>query len=201
MISNTIIELEKAFDFFNKEFYEDKLIKPIILVQSAKKRNSLGTCSCGPIWENKDDKTKNNYEITISAEFLNRTLDEILATLLHEMVHLYCSQNEIKDTSNNCVYHNKKFKEEAEKRGLIINHEKTIGWSVTKLNEATIDLIKKCSINDKVFDYYRNSCLGPAKKLSKPMFKYSCPECGLKISHYKEVKLICGNCNVELESR
>jgi hypothetical protein len=198
MISNTIIELEKAFDFFNKEFYENKLIRPVILVQSAKKRNSLGTCSCCPIWENKDDKTKNNYEITISAEFLNRTLDEILATLLHEMVHLYCSQNEIKDTSNNCVYHNKKFKEEAEKRGLIINHKKTIGWSVTKLNEATIDLIKKCSINDKVFDYYRNSCLGPAKKPSKPMFKYSCPKCGLKISHYKEVKLICGNCNVEL---
>lgn len=49
MISNTIIELEKAFGFFNKEFFEDKLIKPIILIQSAKRKNTLGTCSCGPI--------------------------------------------------------------------------------------------------------------------------------------------------------
>jgi len=120
MITKTILELEKIFNLLNKEFFDDKLIKPFILVQSKKKKNTLGTCSVNPIWEKKDKKDDKRYEITLSAEYLNRPVEEILATLLHEMVHLYCSLNNIKDTSNNYVYHNKRFKEEAECRGLII---------------------------------------------------------------------------------
>ena len=33
MITKTILELERIFDLLNKEFFEDKLIKPIIIVQ------------------------------------------------------------------------------------------------------------------------------------------------------------------------
>lgn len=197
MITKTISELERLFDCLNKEYFENKLVRPVILIQSKTKKNTLGTCSNNPVWVNCKNKEKDKkYEITLSAEYLNRTIEEIVATLIHEMVHLYCSQNEIKDTSNNCVYHNKKFKEEAEKRGLIIEKAKTIGWSVTKLNDDTKKLILKFKIDDSVFDYYRHTI-----KISLPkviLNKYECPDCGQKISHYKELNLICGNCKKQM---
>lgn len=200
MITKAIIELDRIFDLLNKEFFENKLIKPVILIQSKTKKNTLGTCSTNPIWKNKYNEEKDcKYEIALSAEYLNRTIEEIVATLLHEMIHLYCSQNEIKDTSNNCVYHNKKFKEEAEKRGLIITKEKTIGWSITTLNDNTKKLILKFKINNSVFDYYRHTI-----KISLPkviLNKYMCHDCGQKISHYKELNLICGNCKKSMEKQ
>ena len=51
-------------------------------------------------------------EINLGAESLKRSVPEIVATLLHEMVHYYCHVNGIQDTSN--TYHNKRFKEECE---------------------------------------------------------------------------------------
>jgi ribosomal protein S27AE len=198
MITKTITELERLFALLNKEFFEGKLIQPMLIVQSKVKKNTLGTCSTNPVWLNRKDEEKDKrYEITLSGEYLNRTNEEIIATLIHEMIHLYCSLNEIKDTSNNCVYHNKKFKEEAEKRGLIIEKDKTIGWSITKLNDATKKLILNFKIDDSAFDYYRNTI-----KISGPkviLNKYVCPDCGQKVSHYKELNLICGTCKQPME--
>jgi ribosomal protein S27AE len=198
MITKTILELDRIFDLLNKEFFEDKLIKPIILIQSKTKKNTLGTCSVNPIWKNRHNEEKDcKYEITLSAEYLNRTTEEIVATLIHECIHLYCSLNAINDTSNNHVYHNKKFKEEAEKRGLIIEKDKTIGWSLTKLNDTTKKLILKFNIDNSVFDYYRHTIKIEAPKVI--LNKYACPDCGQKVSHYKELNLICGNCKKVME--
>ena len=132
-----INELYRVFDLLNEKLFNKKLEIPVMLIQSRRK-NILGTCSVNRIWANKNSKkAKKNYEITLSAENLDRPIEEIVATLLHEMIHLHCSLNNIKDTSNNHVYHNKKFKEEAEKYGLIISYAQTIGWSVTILKDET----------------------------------------------------------------
>lgn len=190
-------ELYRIFALLNKAFFQDKLEEPFILIQS-KKKNILGTCSVNRIWEHKNEEVQKKYEITITAENLNRPVNSIVGTLLHEMVHLHNALNEIKDTSNNFVYHNKRFKQEAEDRGLVITHSKTIGWSVTTLKPETEVLIQKFNINEEVFSYYRKSfTLGSAKKVI--LNKYQCPECEMKISNYKEVNLICGDCNKGLE--
>jgi len=201
MIQKAIKESYKIFDEFNRNFYNNKLVTPIILIQSKTKKYILGTCSNHPIWNNKTKDKDKRYEITLSGEYLNRTIDEIVTTILHEMVHLYCSLNNIKDTSNNGVYHNKKFKQEGEERGLIIKKEKTIGWSVTTLKPETKNLIKKFKINDKAFEYYRKSITNLSKNPKKKIYKYMCETCGLKISHYKPVNLICGICNKKLVER
>jgi hypothetical protein len=155
-LSDLLTELNRVFDLLNKEFFAGKLYMPIIIVQSARKKRVLGTCSVNRIWVQKHDDNKNpKHEISISAEYLDRPIEEICATLLHEMVHLYNGLHDIKDTSNNCVYHNKRFKEESEKRGLIIEKAPTIGWSVTTLKPETKTLIKSFNINEAVFDYYR----------------------------------------------
>lgn len=193
MITDTLKELYRLFDLFNKELFEGKLSHPIILIQTHKK--AYGTF-CNNAWSKIKDKTKLKHEITINPEYLNRHINEICSTLIHEMTHQYCVDNSIKDTSNNNVYHNKKFKEEAEKRGLNISHEKTIGWSITKLKPSTEKLIQSFKINDKVFDYYRTSNL--KIKVKTITYKYICP-CEIKISHYKPINLVCGECNKPFE--
>jgi|SRR3972149_5333651 len=197
MIVETLTELYKIFHQLEKFIFEKLLEEPVILIQSTK-RKILGTCSVNKDWLNKLDEKKSKYEITIVAENLNRPKEEIIGTLLHEMVHLYCSLNDIKDTSNNFVYHNKKYKEEAEKHGLEVTHAKTIGWAVTKLKPETLKLINTFQINEKAFEYYRKKYLGTST--AKVVYnKYECPECHMKLSHYKVLNLKCGNCDKKLE--
>ena len=199
MITKTIIELNKIFNLLNEKFFENKLVQPIILIQGKFKKHTMGTCSSNPIWQKRESEENKKYEITLSGKYLNRPLEEIIATLLHEMVHLYCSLNDIKDTSNNCVYHNKKFKNEAEQRGLNIAKDKTIGWSITSLTESTKQYVASLKINQEAFNYWRNAIeLGPVKP-KVIMNKYKCPECGIKVVSRKPINIICGDCEKKFE--
>lgn len=65
--------------------------------------------------------------------------------------------------------------------------------------KETIELISKFKINDKVFDYYRKSV--EIKKETKPVHKYICEGCNLKISHYKEIQVKCVACDKEMVER
>lgn len=152
-LSGTIAELHSIFNKFNTHFFNGKLEIPVIVIQTRTKR-TLGTFSVNRPWKIVTEEG-NKFEITLSGEYLHRPTEEICATLLHEMVHLYNEVNEIKDTSNNNVYHNKKFKEQAEKFGLIITHAKTIGWSVTELQETTKEVVKGFKINEEAFFFHR----------------------------------------------
>src|SRR5271165_6521669 len=110
-LNSTLTELNRIFNLFNSKFFSAKLEAPVIIVQASRKRRTLGTCSVNRIWLNKlAEGQAGRYEISMSAEYLNRSIEEICATLLHEMVHLHNGLNDIKDTSNNYVYHNKRFK-------------------------------------------------------------------------------------------
>ena len=80
-------------------------------------------------------------------------------------------------TSNKGVYHNKIFKQEAEKRGLIIEKADTIGWSVTTPSTNFIEFINTLKIDEDVFSYFRDTRFG----LTDPTVKkrYICPMCGV----------------------
>ena len=71
MITKTILELNKIFKLLNKQFFEDKLVEPIILIQTKSKKHTLGTCSTNPIWQKKDEEKDKKYEITLSGAYLN----------------------------------------------------------------------------------------------------------------------------------
>lgn len=80
-----------------------------------------------------------HHEILISAESLARGAEATLGTLIHELAHARANLAEIRDTSNNGRYHNKKFKKLAEEMGIELDLAPTIGWSVTTLPQATAD--------------------------------------------------------------
>ena len=73
---------------------------------------------------------------------MSRPIENTIATLIHEMTHHYCAMAGIKDTSRGGTYHNKKFKQEAEKRGLIIGYDPRIGHSPTSPSEGLIAFIE-----------------------------------------------------------
>ena len=203
-----INELYKAFHSFNKEFYNNELPEPSILIQNrGNKKNVMGWCTVKKVW---NDSTLNEkkYEIAIISEYLYRGALPTLSTLLHEMVHLHNLENGIKDVSRNGSYHNKKFKEIAEAHGLIIEHDKKIGWSPTKLENNTINFIKKLQLKEEAFTLVRldptmqqdDELEGGEEEPKKTSTrKYVCPGCGVIVRATKEVNIICSDCNQSFE--
>lgn len=196
-IKIAVEELHKAFYLLNKNKFNKELPEPAIVIQhQGKHKNTYGWCSVNPIWNDKEKK-ESRYEITICAEYLNRPLYELMSTLLHEMVHLHNILNGVKDVSRGNTYHNKKFKETAEAKGLIITFNEKIGWSISELNEETKELIDTFDLKQEAFTMARMGFQEEGKQKKKSsMRKYICPECGSIIRATKEVNVICGDCDV-----
>ena len=192
-ISEATRFLEKAFNIFNKKYFKNELPKVAITIQHSPK--AYGHFVTSEIW---NIETSNYFEINLGAETLNRPIAQTMGTLIHEMTHLYCHINGIKDTSRRGQYHNKRFKQEAEKRGIEISFNKQIGWSVTtptkELEQYCVD---KFGI-DKI-DVVRRDVFGDDGKETKKTsrYKYTCPCCELSFSLTKSVNLICGVCYQE----
>jgi len=194
-LSENVRFLEKAFDLLNERYFENTLSKPVITIQSSPK--SYGHFTSDKVW--KDNDGDNYHEINISAENISRPAQDIIATLVHEMVHLYCSQNGIKDTSRSGTYHNKTFKAEAEKRGLKIGYDEKIGHSHTEPGEDLIAFVQEKKL-DKEISCHRErieSADAKAKKKSSTR-KYCCPCCGTSVRATKEVHILCAECEQEM---
>jgi hypothetical protein len=76
-------------------------------------------------------------EIFVGGEGLARGATPVLATLLHEAAHALAHKRQLKDTSRQGRYHNRRFKDLAEQVGLQVEHHPTLGWSPTTLPEHT----------------------------------------------------------------
>lgn len=116
-ISEIVKKTEEMFDLFNEHFYNMELTRPAITVSPDGGRGAYGWCSIHEIWNADEEKYR---EINLCAEYLDRPMTELAATLLHEMAHLYDLEHDIQDVSNNGYYHNMKFKATAEAHGLHI---------------------------------------------------------------------------------
>ena len=199
MLSTDTKRLEDAYGVFNREYFNGELPMVMITIQSSLK--AYGHCTTKKIWASGSDRY---YELNLSAEYLSRPIENVLATLVHEMVHIYCMETGIKDTSNNGRYHNKRFKAEAEMRGLKIAYAPTIGWSVTEPTEVFIRNVKNWGLYDACENYrlgalQTDSADGtdkPRKKTSTR--KYYCPVCGNSVRATKDVNILCMDCNVQM---
>lgn len=73
----------------------------------------------------------------ICGEGLHRGPADVLATLLHEAAHALADVRGIKDTSRQGRWHNAWFKALATEVGIKTTKDPRIGWSPTRLPEAT----------------------------------------------------------------
>jgi rubrerythrin len=205
-LKKTLSELDRLFKLLNRHFYSNKLEAPIIVVQSkGKHKNALGWCTTQKIWREKSEdengEKREFYEITITAEFLHLPIDEIIDTLMHEMVHLYNLQRGKRDCSRGNTYHNTTFRDTAIEHGLIVTYNKKHGWNGTELSEDTKKLLTSISIDEDAFRLVRADTdqlrTGGGRQSSR---KYICPECGLTVRATKEVNVKCADCDVLMQN-
>ncbi|MCD7805657.1 MAG: SprT-like domain-containing protein [Oscillospiraceae bacterium] len=195
-LSEIVSKLENLFDLLNRLYFEDKLPRPVITVQSTPR--AYGHCTTKKIW-NTGEEDNGRYEINIGAEYLNRPSENTAATMLHEMVHLYCRENDLTETCQNGRYHNKLFKQEAEARGLIIDYDRANGYSTTTPSESFIETLRE---NGYVLEvpFARHTLGKKSKKASRvKAHAYTCPCCGQTVRTTGELSLICGICEVVME--
>lgn len=210
MLKNMQEVLEYSFDVLNEVYFGGELPPIVITIMSSPRSN--GHFTCGKVWRAEETHM---HEINISAEHLDRPIENIIATLMHEMVHYYCQINGIADTSQNGRYHNKNFKIEAEARGLLISQGKYIGWSITEPSPEFIEVIRTHGI-EKPMDINRdgftidvagllgvlgglpgadgtNGVAVPVKPKCSTR-KYMCPSCGNSFRATKDINVMCMDC-------
>lgn len=215
MINTTDIlnELYRIYNALNEHYFDSSLPEAFIVIKQGKTKNKnvYGTFTA-EAWAHKDgeeiDETtgisrtivneNKIHEIAMSGEYLSRPTANMCATLCHEMTHLYCKINNIDDTSNNGVYHNAKFKREAEKRGLIIEKADTIGWSLTTPKTEFIDFISNLKINEEIFKYFRETWVDILTKLT-PKKRWVCPLCGQTVQAKKNAHIGCWDCGKQMD--
>lgn len=196
------VYLDKISEYIRTDIFESKLEKPVITLQ--KTTGAYGHFETIPMWH--DEKGNARYEINLGSETITRPIEETVATMIHEYVHYYCLINDIKDTSRNGVYHNKRFKAEAEKRMLKIDFYPSIGFSVTSPTE---ELVKWCiskGLSDikigraksyeMLFGKLPTKPTGREKGKNKPSStrKYYCPKCKISCRATKNIDIMCINC-------
>lgn len=205
--SRTAGYLEKIFRALNERYFAGDLIEPIITISP--KKGTYGHCSVSKIWSKATGETVR--EINIASGTLDRPIENIVATMLHEMVHLYHLQVGVKDVSRGGYYHNKKFKEACEMRDLHIDFDPQIGWSITSPTEALIEFVIEQGWNDIAMNRYDPSLptmihiggepfkLGNDGSISKAKtsWRWKCPCCGMLARTTKDVtgKLKCAECD------
>lgn len=148
-------------------------------------------------------------EIGISAQ----NMDDIFAlvdTIAHEFVHVWQEENGIQGVSRGGYYHNKKFKEMAEKIGLKCVEYKGCGWNtINELNGRLLEIaceyeqelimqVIGSSANEGVTSGNGSLVSISEDGQKKNSWRHVCPICGCKARTTKEIPLICGNCKVEM---
>ena len=214
MLKSTQEMLEYAYDVLNEVYFDNELRPIAITIMSSPRTNAHFTV--GRVWRAEGERL---HEINISAEHLDRPIENVVGSLLHEMVHWYCHLNGLQDTSQNGRYHNKVFKAEAENRGLRISYAKYIGYSVTEPTEELMEVIRSHNI-EKPLDINRdgermvfigiggddNSSngtdtngvdTGAVQKPKSSTRKYICPKCGNSFRATKDINVLCLDCMTE----
>lgn len=211
-MSRAIGQLEKMFSVINAEKFGGELPQAILTV-SPSKGKSYGHSTCNKVWYNGE---KSQYEINIASEFLNAEIECTLDTLIHEMIHLYCRVKDIKETSRGGHYHNKKFKELAEEKGLKVFMCGNAGWNTDHRGN---DYLTKYAIEHEWYEIKIGRTYNPFSRLglsgsgtptpqantetetatpsTSSTIKYKCPKCGCKIRATKNLdgKLKCIDCD------
>ena len=202
--SRTAGYLEKIFRTLNAYYFGNEIEEPVITIQSTPK--AYGHVTVGKTWT-KGPNGELRRELNIGAGTLARPIENVVATMLHEMVHLKNLQDNIQDCSRGGAYHNKRFKELAEKVDLSVSHDTKYGWTITEPTEALMEFILEQGWSE--ISMNRNEGLtftgipvkgpSPGALTKTPGIKgnsrkLECPGCHNSVRATKKVNIICADC-------
>lgn len=150
--------LQEAFNFFNRTLFHSALPKVVINMAPGKTNPKTGSSTLGwfrpTSWvtyttaqnDGGEDVVTTSpdpvHEINMCPDPLRNSPQDVLETLIHEMVHLFNCVSQIEDVRKGSQFHNKKFKEAAENAGLEVERQGNRGWAKTSLGtraQAQVD--------------------------------------------------------------
>lgn len=204
-MSRLVNQLEKMFRLLNADFFDNALDTPIITVTPTSRAYAHYTPYNA--WASKDEQKR---EINIASGTLNRPLEAICASLLHEMCHMYNDTVlNISDVSRGNTYHNKYFKRTAEQHGLIVERHPTYGYCITSPSDRLYDwLLEHDELRE--IEICRTdpgyTAVGVGKRAADGNItittrttnshhrRYVCPCCHTIVRATKAVNIMCADC-------
>ena len=198
-LNEEVKALESLYAEYNKNIFGGKLPKVVITIQRDGGLKCTGYFTAWEAWKSKEEEVT-APEISITAEELNRTNISIAETLLHESVHAYNYAVGVKDTSRAGTFHNKKFKAEAEARGLITEEDKKYGCITVGFVEGSraLKVATEWANKTTVFEKYRYQPekVKPVRK-KVHWYKYKCPCCEAEVQSKTKVNIRCSDCEMD----
>lgn len=109
------------------------VVEGVVVYATTTKRHVHGWY-CANAWH--DSRSGQRFaEIVVNADLLNDEVEEVLDTLIHELVHAYAQTMGLKDTSRRGDYHNGVFADLALKAGLNVERHRTRGHATTGISQ------------------------------------------------------------------
>ena len=200
--------LEKAFRLINKEWFNNELPECIITAVPTAKAYAHYTP-----WNAWETAKGSRREINVSTAYLERPIEQVIASLVHESVHMYCDcVLHVKDVNKGGYYHNSTFKRVAEEHGLVIERDPKYGWTITHPSDELflwicehdeLREIEMCrTVPTATFTGGHSNSKGTGttsgKNPNSHSIKYVCPCCGNSVRATKIVRIACLDCNEEM---
>jgi hypothetical protein len=189
-----------AFDFFNGFLFQDRLPRCMITLRA--NRSSLGYFAEDRF---EDSSEQVIHEIALNPKrFKNRSVEDVLSTLVHEMVHL---EQECFGNPGRGKYHNREWASLMKRVGLHPSDTAQPGGKETgqRMSHYIIEggpfsiacrALIETGFTIEYGDIWRDSERKEPGKSSK--IKYRCCLCGLNASAKPDAHLMCGECSQQM---
>jgi SprT-like family len=197
--------LDGAYDWFNTVLFDGTLPRCLITLQ--RKNGSFGYWG-GERFGTRDGSEKHDEIALNPVHFKERTVEQILSTLAHEMCHLWQAHH---GTLPRSGYHDRQWAAKMVEIGLQPTDTGAPGGKVTgqKMTHLIIDggpfadaaaaLLKRgwtqpyVSLWEEGAERARTAAVKRASKT-----KFSCPCCGNAAWGKPDLKIVCGDCDKEM---
>jgi predicted SprT family Zn-dependent metalloprotease len=198
--AETYANLDAAFNHFNAELFGHRL--PSVLFTLTRKRKAHGYFWAEQFKHREDGD--NTHEIALNPDSMDRTLAAVLSTLVHEMTHLEQQEYGTPGSKGN---HNKEWVTLMERVGLIPSNTgepggKQTGRQMTHYVEeggAFEVSLQNLLASGFTLPYFTQPRAAAEKKKDLSKVKFTCVCCGDKAWAKASMRLVCGECNEEMQ--
>lgn len=184
--------------------HHDEVPDVVLIVGPDTSRGAQTFTKLGHFWADRwSVEETQTPEVLLVGERLNRSAEDVFATILHEAVHALAFGRKIQDTDKSGKRHNKHFKRMAEEMGLeVAPVDKVRGYAFTSLPLETAlkyqDTIDKLS---EALSLYRRPVVGKGKT-SRNLLKATC-DCGRVIriakATFEVAAITCQDCETDFQ--
>ncbi len=198
--AETYENLDKAFNHFNAELFDHRL--PSVLFTLTRKRKAHGYFWAEQFKHREDSDP--THEIALNPDSMDRTLDAVLSTLVHEMTHLEQQEYGTPGSKGN---HNREWVKLMERVGLIPSNTgepggKQTGRQMTHYIEAGGAFERAMQgllEGGYTLPYFTQPRPAAEKKKDLSKVKFTCTCCDAKAWAKVGTRIICGDCDEEMQ--